>query len=372
MQDISIIGIQRQARRATVIGALFCAIGAWKNFGTFFQSYLFSFLVFSGIALGALGILLTFRLTGGAWGRASLPVLRATVRTLPWVALLFIPVLIGSRSIYSWADPGMVWTGHVAAHKALFFNFPFFIARSVIYFGFWCWIGRRVLRIPTSPPSSGTGGTDSMHEMLVSGVGLTLTVLAISFASFDWIMSLEPYWSSSIYGAMILMGDGLTALAFVIVILNWLAKRYPEAVQVPADTAHDLGNLMLAFIMLWAYMALSQYLIIWSGNLPEEIGWYIARNRGGWQVVAALLVLLIFVLPFFLLLARKRKRKLESLAVVAWIILLTRYIDVYWLVVPDFSGGRFRFPWIYLFTPLLVGGAWFSIFCTYLKREAIP
>lgn len=308
-----------------------------------FRSYLFAYLVVLGIGLGSLGFLLLHSLVGGAWGKASRGVLQACADTLPWLGGLFIPILVGLKSIYPWTDAAhLISESASASHKHVYFMIPFFVLRAVAYFSTWIWLARREKRQ--------AGG---------AGWGLLLFVLTASFASFDWIMSLEPHWSSSIYGAMLIVGNGLSTLAFTVLVLAW---GVPKATAITEDTAHDLGNLMLAFVMLWAYMGLSQYLIIWSANLPEEIGWYLARQKGGWQVVAILLILFQFTLPFLLLLARKRKRKLQSLARVAALILALRVVDLFWLTVPDFSPGRFSLHVLDAVALAALGYGWLFLF----------
>jgi len=363
-ERFSLKDLRKQAAVGAALGFLFTLLMGLRNGPQFFRSYLLAYLIFFGLAVGCLGVLLTYLMTGGAWGRASCRVFLACVRTLPWTAVLFIPVLLGLRYIYPWTHIAQ-WTGYSAGHKRIFFNLPFFVIRSAVYFAFWCWCGAR-LQARARP---GSEGIDLRGGRMLGGVGLVFYVLSVSFAAFDWIMSLEPYWASSIYGAMILMGHVLSAFAFALVVLAWLAQRSPEAFPVSDDAAHDLGNLLLAFVILWAYMALSQYLIIWSGNLPSEIPWYLARQRGGWQAVAVLLVLLQFFLPFFLLLARRNKRRLESLGKVALIVLVVRFIDVFWLVVPDFSPAKFSLHVADFSTTLLVGGLWLIAFCHGLQEE---
>jgi len=309
-------------------------------------SYLFAYLVILGIALGCLGLLLLHGLVGGEWGKASRRILQSGANTIPWLGVLFVPVLLGLRHIYPWMDPVQLMNGsYSAGHKQLYFHVPFFILRATLYFVLWSWMGSHQRRT--------TRG---------SAIGLLLYVLTVSWASFDWMMSLEPQWSSSIYGAMIMIGDVLSALAFVPLVLNWQARHAKKPSEVPADTTHDLGNLLLAFVMLWAYMGLSQYLIIWSANLPDEIGWYLARQRGGWQAVAIVLILFQFTLPFLLLLARQRKRKLVSLARVAGLILVLRVVDIFWLTVPDFSPGRFSLHVLDFAALGVLGWVWMVVF----------
>ena len=315
-----------------------------------FRSYFFAYLVFLGIALGCLSLLLLHSLTGGAWGKVSRGALQAGANTLPWLALLFLPILFGLRHIYPWMDPIQLAGSYSSAHKQLYFRPSFFVLRAIVYFA--CWSGIAWRQKKTSAGS---------------GVGLLVYVLTVSFASFDWVMSLEPQWSSSIYGAMLMVGDALSALAFVILALNWRSQAHPVA-EISEDVAHDLGNLTLAFVMLWAYMALSQYLIIWSANLPEEIGWYLARQRGGWQAVAVLLILFQFALPFLLLLARQRKRKLANLSRIATLILVLRAVDMFWLTVPDFSPGVFSLHALDFLALILLGGAWMTLYGRQLRE----
>ena len=310
------------------------------------RSYLFAFLVVLGIALGCLGLLLLHSVVGGEWGKVSRRILQAGADTLPWLGVLFIPVLLGLRHIYPWMNPAQLMNdAYAAGHKRFYFQVPFFVLRAVLYFILWSWMGHRQRRA--------TRG---------SAVGLLVYVLTVSWASFDWVMSLEPQWSSSIYGAMLMVGDVLSALAFVVVVLTWRSQAKEDRSEVPADTTHDLGNLMLAFVMLWAYMGLSQYLIIWSANLPEEISWYLARQRGGWQIVAIVLIFFQFVLPFLLLLARQGKRNLASLARVAGLILALRVVDVFWLTAPDFSPGRFSLHVLDIAALLALGWVWMFVF----------
>lgn len=351
--------MNRNAKTAATIGAIICLVGALRNTERFFQAYLFASFVFVGIAVGCLGLFLLYRLVGGAWGRASLPVIEAGVKTLPWAALLFAPVLLGMHYIYPWTH-----TEHIAhfPHKVLFFNIPFFALRSAFYFSLWCWLAHFLRKTSTE--------TSNEKRQAIGALGLIAYVMSVSFASFDWIMSLEPHWASSIYGAMIMVGCLLSAFAFIVVIRNWQETHPQGWEKIPTETLLDLGNLILAFVMLWAYMALSQYLIIWSANLPEEIHWYLARQNGGWQGVVTLLVLCQFAAPFFLLLVRKRKQKLESLAVVAWGLLLVRMLDVYWLVMPAFMPGKLRFHYLDAGTLLLTGGLWTLSFYKQLKEAS--
>ncbi len=206
---------------------------------------------------------------------------------------------------------------------------------------------------------------------MLSGGGLLVYGLCVTFASFDWMMSLEPHWFSTIYGVLIMGGQALTAMAFLIVILVWLARRAPLNDIVVPSHFHDLSNLMLAFVMLWAYFSFSQYLIIWSGNLPEEIAWYLHRLQTGWRVVAIALVVFHFAAPFVLLLSRAIKRDPNMIVKVAIAILLARLIDLFWLIAPEFHREGISVSWMDVVLPLTLFSIWLGCFMWQLRGRAI-
>ncbi|MFO0841474.1 MAG: hypothetical protein U0797_03605 [Gemmataceae bacterium] len=216
-----------------------------------------------------------------------------------------------------------------------YLNVPFALVRAVIYFGLWnlfAWLLNRWSR-----------RQDTAKDMrvqhwceTVSAPGLVLYVLTITFASIDWAMSLEPEWYSTIYGAMFGMGQVLSGFAFAIAVLMFLSRRPEVDALLSGNNLRDLGSLLLAFVMVWAYLSFSQFLLIWSGNLPEEVPWYIYRLKGGWQYLGLMLVLFHFALPFVLLLSTDVKRNRNTLAGVALLVLAMRVIDLVWLIVPAF------------------------------------
>src|SRR5437867_1559766 len=223
----------------------------------------------------------------------------------------------------------------VLQHKHLYLNTPFFIVRAAIYFAVWNALSYFLNAWSLEQDRTGDPRVARRMQMLSAG-GLVAYGLTITFASFDWLMSLEPHWFSTIYGVLIIGGQGLSAMAFLIAAIVWLGRRPPlQDVVVPAHL-HDLGNLLLAFVMLWAYFSFSQYLIIWSGNLPEEIAWYLHRLQTGWRVVGVALVLFHFAVPFCLLLSRAVKRQGRMIVKVAVGILIVRLVDLFWLIAPEF------------------------------------
>lgn len=347
-----------RARSVALFAGVMALVVMATDRAAFWQAYLLGWLFWFGIAIGSLGLLLLFHLTGGKWGKALEPTLESAAATLPWWGLLFIPVLSALPQLYAWARPEWAASSPVAAHKALYLNEPFFMARAVVFFLFWgalsVWVPRWASRVREHRDAL---AADRLK--LASSLGLLLFVLTLTFAAFDWMMSLDPLWGSSIYGVLLLVGSVLSALAFGVVTLYLSeASAHPE----PVGAIHDLGNLLLAFTMLWAYVMLSQYLIIWYANLPEEIGWYQLRGRGSWAAVAAFLVLAQFVMPFLLLLARANKRNLSTLGKVALWILAVRFVDLFWLVIPEFRRSGFSIGLGDLVVPVALGGAWVSQF----------
>src|SRR5437870_10070795 len=208
---------------------------------------------------------------------------------------------------------------------------------------------------------------------LLSGPVLGIFVITVTFAAIDWVMSLDPSWSSTIFGLIFVAAWTLSALAFTILVSTWLSQREPvNAVLRPAHF-HDLGNLLLTLVMLWTYFAFSQYLIIWSGNLPEETVWYVARKQGGWGAIALGIVILQFGFPFLMLLSRATKKSSQKLALLAILILAMRIVDIIWLIEPTYSPGKFHLSWMDVVAPIAIGGIWLATFVWQLqKRSLVP
>jgi hypothetical protein len=366
--------VQRAALAASAVGLAASAAGGLANPPQFFRSYLFAFLFWAGLAVGCLSISMIHHLTGGLWGSVIRRILEAGTRTLPVVALMFLPVALAVPRLYPWADPGRVAADPLLRHKSLYLNPPSFYGRAVFYFAVWIalahWMSKWSLALDAGPDRA-----TSRRLRGLSGGGLVLLGLTITFSSIDWAMSLDPHWFSTIYGVLFMVGQALSALAFVIVCVAVLGAQKPLSDVVRPGTVHDLGKLMLAFVMLWTYVNLSQFLIMWSGNLPEEIPWYIRRLHGGWQYLALALVLFHFAVPFLLLLSRDLKRNARPLALVAGLLLAFRVADVYWLVAPDMGGhgAATGFHWLDIAIPLGLGGLWVAAFARELRgRPLVP
>jgi hypothetical protein len=336
-----------------------------------FQSYLIGWSFWTGIAVGSLALLMLQHLTGGGWGLVIRRVLEAATRTLLFMAILFLPIILGAHSLYhEWADHEEAAAHPVVLAKTRYLNVPFFTVRAVIYFA--VWIALAYLFNKWSLAQDRTADNRYTKNMRVlSGPGMVALIFTVTFASIDWYMSLEPEWFSTIYGFIFVAAWTLSALAFVIAIMAWLSGQEPMRRIVAPLHFHDLGKLLLALVMLWAYFAFSQFLIIWSGNLPEEITYYLRRIYGGWGAVIIAIGILHFAAPFLFLLSRGIKRSPRSLAMIAVLIIVMRMVDLLWMLAPAFHHRK----WIVMDFVALIGfgGLWLALFTWQLgKRSLIP
>jgi len=363
-------GLQRRLFLIGAVGAAVSVLGLFLNPRQFFQSYLMAYMLCLGVTLGCLALGMVHQLSGGAWGVVIRRPIGAAARVLPVMTAMFLPIALGMRQLYVWTNPDLLLHDEVLQHKALYLNTPFFLARAAIYFLVWNAISYFLNAWSLEQDRTANPRLARRMQML-SGGGLLAYGLTITFASFDWLMSLEPHWFSTIYGVLILGGQGLSALAFLIIVLVWLSRRPPLDRIVAASHFHDLGNLMLAFVMLWAYFSFSQYLIIWSGNLPAEIGWYLHRLQTGWRAVGLVLILFHFAAPFIVLLSRRVKREPELLVKVAVGILVVRLVDLFWLIGPEFHQHGISVSWLDIVLPLTLGSIWLACFLRQLRGRAI-
>lgn len=364
--------LQRSCLFAGIAGLALCLVGAIFSTAQFFHSYLLAYIFWLGLALGCLGIVMLHNLSGGAWGLIIRRIVESGMMTLPLMALLFVPLLFGLSGLYEWTRPEAHAHDLLMQRKSAYLNVPFFIARAAIYFIFWAGAAWMLARW-SAEHERGADARLVARQRLASGPGLVLFILTVTFASIDWIMSLEPEWYSTIYGVHFFGGHALAAFAFSILFATRLAERAPFAGIVQPRHFRDLGNLLLAFVMLWAYFAYSQWIIIWSGNLPEEISWYLRRNRGGWQWVITALILFHFIAPFLLLLSRSVKRRLQTLGAIAAAIMFMRLVDIFWYTAPAFHPGSFYLHWMDIAAPVGLGGIWLAVFFRQLgSRPLLP
>lgn len=368
--------VRRLQQRALIVGIVFTlllVVGAFINRDQFFHSYLIGLLFWIGVALGALALLMLQHLTGGAWGLVIRRVLEAATRTIPLLLVLFIPIALGLSRLYPWMHTQeMAKSPALVSKSEHYLNPSFFIERTAIYFAIWLLLAY-LLNYWSREQDRAAEQRFTRRMKMLSGPGLGLFVLTTTFASIDWVMSLDPEWSSTMFGFLFVASWALSAMAFVIATMSLLANREPLATIVRPSHFHDLGKLLLALVMLWAYFAFSQYLIIWSGNLPEETTWYLRRIRGGWGWIAIAVIVLHFALPFLLLLSRDLKRNAHKLALLAGFLLFMRLVDLFWLIEPEFNRAHFRLSWMDVVAPLGIGGIWLAVFSWQLqKRPLLP
>jgi hypothetical protein len=344
----------------------------------FFRAYLVGWVFWLGISLGCLAISMLGHLTGGDWQVVIRRVLEASSRVLPWLLVLFIPLVFGLPSLYDWARPDAVKADPVLQLKQAYLNPQFFYIRLVLYFAIWIGLAFSLSRL--SRRQDETQDLSLMSRMrMISAPGLIIYVLSLTFASVDWLMSLQPHWFSTIFGFYLVASQALSAFAFLIVIALLLSRGGTmEGIYQPRHF-HDWGKLLFAFVMIWMYFSYSQWLITWAGNLPEEISFFLARIRGGFGLVTLLIVLFHFVVPFSLLLSRDLKRNGRTLVLVAGGLLAMRWVELFWQVEPAFHGAHpspannAGFYWLYVAVPLLIGGVWLVAFSRELSsRPLLP
>jgi hypothetical protein len=371
------VAISRLGHRSLILGAagvVLAAAGLFTNRDIWLQSYLVGYLFWMSITLGSLGVLMVHHLSGGAWGMAGRRIWEAGTRTLPLMALLFVPLALNLPTLYAWARPEVMETDHLIHLKAVYLNAPFFLARAVVFFVIWgglAYLLNKWSREQDEQPTLLPGPQDRRFRLL-SGPGLCLFVLTVTFMSVDWVMSLDAHWYSTIFGVLMLGQQGLSTLAFTIVVLAALVRFQPFSQVATADVFHDLGKLMFGFLMLWAYFAVSQLLIIWSAGLPEEVPFYLERLQGPWASVSIAVLILQFVLPFLLLLSRDLKRNPNAVRRVALAILVMRVVDIVWMVGPVFRHGS-TLHWLDFALVLAIGAVWLPLFWRSLGgRPLVP
>jgi hypothetical protein len=360
--------VRKISQRSLVIGIIFAVVSGALAFirpDEFYRAYLLGFMCWLGVALGSMAILMIRHLTGGGWGTVIRRILGAAMRTLPVLAALFIPVILGIRHLYIWAQPlsnieDKRLREHLAQITQTYLTWNGFVIRAIFYFAVW-----NVLSFLLSKWSRETdrpGAPDNSGRFkAVSGPGLILYGFTISFAAIDWVMSLDPSWISTIFGLVILIGEVLSAMAFAVVVERILFNYKPMSDLLRPDFVHDHGKWLLVFTMVWAYFNFSQWLIIWAGNLPSEITYYLRRINGGWQSVGLVLIFLGFVAPFAMLLSRPFKRNIRRLVWLAVWLLVIRYLDLFWIIEPNFS-KTFTVTMADIVVPIAIGGIWLWYF----------
>jgi len=362
--------VQRNVLFVGLVALLVSLIGLFMDPTHFWQSYLFAYIFWAGLALGCLGVFFLHNVVGGNWGVAIRRLMEAGLQTL-WMFVLFaIPIFFALGFLYKWTDSSYRAEHFAVGHKAAYLNPTWFIIRTLLYFAIWLFSGLRILKMANEHDRTGDPALFKRIKAR-SAPALLVFVLTTTYAFIDWIMSLEPDWYSTIYGWMFTVGEVLLTFSFLVAVLVLLSKREPFASFLTRQHYHDIGNLMLAFTMLWAYMSFAQFLIIWAENLPDEIPWYVRRFSGGWGYIAWTISIFMFCVPFFLLLLRfvkKNPSRLRTLAI--WIILM-RMLDVFWIVAPAWRQRGLEVYWTDLAALIGLGGIWLAYFIRNLKSRPL-
>lgn len=367
------VDIKRWMRAAFAIGIVMLVasiIGAFATPQAFFRSYLMSYLFWIGLTLGSMAVVMLQYLTGGKWGIIVRRPLESAAQTLPLLMILFIPIVFGMPYLYVWDHPEIVRNDELLRHRAVYMNAPMFLARAVIYFAIWMTLIYFLNR--WSAQQDKFGGLTRKLERL-SAPGLILYVFTVTFAAIDWAESIEPHWQSTMWGFLFVAGQGLLATAFAIIMLAWLGKKTTLSAILKPSHFHDLGKLLLMWVMIWAYFSFSQLVIVWSGNLTGEIPWYLHRMRTSWGWLGAFLIIFQFIVPFLLLLSRQLKRNALLLSGVVGILIVMRFVDLTWIVMPSFYTKGLQVSWLMFSLPIAIGGLWIAYFLWRLSsRPLLP
>lgn len=362
-----IASLKNKALIAGAAGAALSIAGLFIDKTSFASSYLVAFLFWLGITIGCLPLIMLHHLADGGWGYPLRKVLETVVSQLPLMALAFVPVYLLLPVLYPWARPELVAHDAILQLKGGYLNAPGYLTRAILYFVIW--MGLAFFLIQASKTFSKTF-SDGLRATLqrVSGAGIIVYALSSTFASVDWGMSLEPHWFSTIYGVLFIAGQTLLGFGFAVASVVLLAKGEPLHSVLTTERSHDMGKLFFAFIMFWAYISLSQFIIIWNGNLAEETPWYIVRFSNGWQILSILLPFCHFLIPFLLLLSRYRKRAPVRLLRVVVFVLAVRWFDLNWLIKPALYPS-IHFHWLDVTCFAAIGGLWLYLFFGKLQKE---
>jgi hypothetical protein len=371
--------MMRAPRRMTVVAVIVGVVGSvllvvigMANPTGFFRAYLLGYSYWLGLGLGSLGVVLVQFLTGGRWGLATRRVFEAGAATLPMMAILFVPLLFGLPELYAWARPADVAANPVLQHKAVYLNVPFFAVRAIVYLVAWVVLAY-LLRHWSAVQDANDDPLILRRLQRLSTIGALVLGLTVTLAAIDWLMSLDADWYSTMYPATVAMGDLLLALSFGTFVVALFGPRSELGAMLTPGIFNDLGSLLLAFTMLWGYLEYFQYLLIWAGNLSDEIPWYLSRAEGGWFPIAVAVAVVGFFLPWYLLLFRPLKRNRHTLAAIAALLVCMQLVNVFWMIQPPFAPTGPALDWLNLFAVIGFGGLWLAVFSWQLPtRPLLP
>jgi hypothetical protein len=336
----------------------------------FFRAYLAAYLCCLNIALGGLVLLMIYHVTGGVWGFLLRRIFEACAKTLPLLAVGFVPIALGAKSLYLWAQPEAVASNELLQQQSIYMNPGFWIIRAAAYFLLWNALAFFLCRWSRLQDKTANPRIQRWLNGL-SGIGLMLYGVTMHFAAVDWIISLQPEFHSTIIGPLLASQQLLSGFAFAIIVLALLSDREHPTPLISAHSLNDLGTLLLTFVVLWGYMWWFEFMLIWIANLPVDVIWYVDRVQGGWLWLVVALAVFGFAAPFLLLLQRGLKRNLAALLRIAALVLFFQLAFTHWQILPAFQPAHFGDCWMSAFAPSAIGGIWLAVFLGWLKRAPL-
>jgi hypothetical protein len=353
-----------------LLGIAACAILGLADPKQFFFSWLVSFLFFLSLALGALFFVLIQYAAQGGWGIVLRRIGETTFATIPVIAALFLPVLLGLHDLYEWSHAEAVAADALLRWKAPYLNVPFFLIRAALYFGIWSFIALMYYRGSSGQDVTGDPGVSARLRRL-AGPGIIVLALTQTFASVDWIMSLTPHWYSTMFGVYFFAGSFVGFIALLSVVAAAMRRAGLLDTVISAEHLHDIGKLLFGFTVFWTYIAFSQFFLMWYANLPEETIWYQARMEGSWMTVSLVLMAGHFVAPFFYLMGRAVKRRGSTLAIGGAWLLAMHFLDLYWQVMPTLHPEGLRPSLLDVAALVAIGGCFVAAASWLMRRQAL-
>jgi hypothetical protein len=362
--------VGRIALTVGIVGLALAAIGLFTDREHFFFAYLTAFTFWVTIALGALFFTMLHHLTGAMWSVVVRRIVESLMAPLPWLFLLFIPILFGLHEIYHWSHADLVASDALLQKKAGYLNPTFFGIRAVIYFVVWSGLAHLLYKTSISQ-DSGHREEHTKRMRAISAPGMIVFAITTTLAGFDWLMSLDPHWYSTIFGVYFFAGGLWTVLAVITLVAILLRQQGILRDQITVEHYHDLGKLMFAFTIFWTYIGFSQYFLQWYANIPEETTWYLARWVGSWKAVSMVILFGHFVIPFTVMIFRAVKRSVPALRILTIYFLVMHWVDHYWMALPTLYKNGAHFSWIEIATTIGIGGIFVWAFWSKFTRQPI-
>lgn len=353
-----------------IAGLIASGVGYFLNHEQFFFSYLTSYTFFTSFALAALFLVMIHHITRSSWGTVIRRIPEAFSSYL-WIwAIFFIPVLLGMGTLYSWTDPSYVAGDPIMEGKVPYLNEPFFIIRQILYFGVWGWLGYRLHKVSVEMDRTRDWGLTTLMRK-ISAPGILIFALTIAFASFDWLMSLDAHWFSTMFGVYFFAMSFQALFPLLILLVFWMHKRGILQNTIKQVHIYDLGAWFFAFTVFYAYIAFSQFLLIYYANIPEATLWYYHRLEGSWAFISYSLIVGRFILPFIVLLNRDSKRNSRMLVVTSVLVLVMHFIELYWIAMPIMDHHGISISWMDVTTILGLGGIFFGLFFQQFRKHSM-